>query len=135
VTSAVSASKKRRLLEQDGGRCHYCRCALSVDGVVHPMLTCDHVVPIARGGQRVPANEVASCQACNLAKDDGDGTCTCQRCCDARERWLGYRRPLLRGTSILRAEERARRRSGYGAPSPLRSSLGDVLRPLLEDRG
>ncbi len=45
------------------GICHYCRKKFS-PGV----LTMDHVIPLARGGESIKNNVVPACKACNASK-------------------------------------------------------------------
>lgn len=53
--------KLATLLEQSGGRCTYCKVALTLTSV-----TRDHVVPESRGGREI----VAACWDCNHTKGD-----------------------------------------------------------------
>jgi 5-methylcytosine-specific restriction endonuclease McrA len=46
---------------RDGGTCVYC-------GTRTGPITCDHVVPVSRGGSSTLDNLVTACLACNLAK-------------------------------------------------------------------
>jgi len=46
---------------RDGWTCKYC-------GTRTGPLTCDHVVPVSRGGSSNLDNLVTACLACNLAK-------------------------------------------------------------------
>lgn len=50
---------RAEILERDRDTCTYCG---------RPATHADHVTPRAAGGPDHPANLVASCQACNLAK-------------------------------------------------------------------
>jgi len=45
------------------GVCHWCGRQTGAH-----QLTMDHIVPVARGGQRVKGNVVPSCKDCNTAK-------------------------------------------------------------------
>ena len=56
-----SPVKARRIFDRSGGRCHWCRCELTWDGVWHA----DHVVAIRDGGTNDEENIVASCPDCN----------------------------------------------------------------------
>ncbi|MBV8501943.1 MAG: HNH endonuclease [Paucibacter sp.] len=58
--------RRREVFERSGGRCHYCGCALALDGVWH----IEHQMPQALGGTDVAINLVAACAPCNLAKRD-----------------------------------------------------------------
>lgn len=49
------------VFERDGWCCVYC-------GMRSGTLTCDHVVPVSRGGSSTLDNLVTACLACNLAK-------------------------------------------------------------------
>lgn len=66
-------SAKRRVLQRDGMRCHYCGCEMiSLDRTARPWpsnaATIDHVTPKVNGGETVDDNLVACCYGCNLAK-------------------------------------------------------------------
>lgn len=56
------AKIRHRILERDEWACRYCG---SDDD-----LTCDHVVPLARGGGNDDENLVAACRSCNSSKCD-----------------------------------------------------------------
>ena len=58
--------RRRQVFERSGGRCHYCRFALTLDGRWHV----EHMVPRALGGDDAAGNLVAACAPCNLAKRD-----------------------------------------------------------------
>lgn len=64
-SSSVTGTRRWRkvkalVLERDGYVCAYCG---------GPATTVDHVKPVARGGAEYdPANLVAACESCNLAK-------------------------------------------------------------------
>ena len=49
------------VFERDGWTCVYC-------GTRTGSLTCDHVIPVSRGGSSTFDNLVTACLACNLAK-------------------------------------------------------------------
>ena len=49
------------MFERDGWVCVYC-------GLRTSPLTCDHVLPVSRGGSSTLDNLVTACLACNLAK-------------------------------------------------------------------
>jgi 5-methylcytosine-specific restriction endonuclease McrA len=49
------------VFERDGWCCVYC-------GMRSGTLTCDHVIPVSRGGSSTLDNLVTACLACNLAK-------------------------------------------------------------------
>ena len=55
-----SAWWKRRIA---GGLCHYCG-----RHVGSRALTCDHVIPLIRGGRSIRANMVPACKDCNSRK-------------------------------------------------------------------
>jgi 5-methylcytosine-specific restriction endonuclease McrA len=50
---------RAEVLERDGYTCGYCG---------RPAQEVDHRLPLARGGSDNPANLVAACRCCNLAK-------------------------------------------------------------------
>lgn len=56
-----------RLFRVDGGCCHWCECALSLDLYQDeiPYATIDHVYPLSLGGDSNPTNLVISCAECN----------------------------------------------------------------------
>ena len=58
--------RRREVFERSGGRCHYCDCALTLDGAWHV----EHQLPRALGGSDDIMNLVAACAPCNLAKSD-----------------------------------------------------------------
>lgn len=58
--------RRREIFERSGGRCHYCPQVLTLDGKWHV----EHQMPRALGGEDTPANLVAACVKCNLAKSD-----------------------------------------------------------------
>lgn len=60
---AVSKRLRYEILRRDNHTCRYCG-ATAPDAV----LTIDHVVPVALGGQDVPENLVAACKDCNAGK-------------------------------------------------------------------
>lgn len=51
----------RRLWQEQGGCCAYCKELLTIYHI-------DHVIPIARGGEHVPTNWCLSCPSCNFRK-------------------------------------------------------------------
>lgn len=55
-----SAWWRRRIA---AGRCHYCG-----RDVGPRALTCDHVIPLIRGGRSIRANMVPACKDCNSRK-------------------------------------------------------------------
>lgn len=63
----------RMALEQQGGRCFYCSCALVIprrrcDRGARNAATADHLTPQALGGTEALTNIVAACARCNVAK-------------------------------------------------------------------
>ena len=58
--------RRRAIFWRGGGRCHYCRTALQIDGCWHA----EHQVPLALGGDDAPLNLVPSCPRCNSRKRD-----------------------------------------------------------------
>jgi 5-methylcytosine-specific restriction endonuclease McrA len=64
---------------RDGWSCQYC-------GSRTGALTCDHIVPVSRGGSSTLDNLVTACLACNLAK----ATCT-------PEEWRAHQRQRQQG--------------------------------------
>jgi len=61
--SNSTAWKKLRLriLQRDGYECYWCGAEAN---------TCDHVIPVARGGTDDPENLVAACKRCNFSRQD-----------------------------------------------------------------
>ena len=67
TATARSISRRRReVFDRSQGRCHYCKAVLALDGKWH----IEHMVPRALDGDDKPANLVAACPPCNLAKRD-----------------------------------------------------------------
>jgi 5-methylcytosine-specific restriction endonuclease McrA len=62
---AVPAITRRRLLRRDRHTCAYCGGRFATD-----QLTCEHIVPVSRGGRTTWMNLVAACAACNGRKAD-----------------------------------------------------------------
>lgn len=58
--------RRRAIFAKCDGRCHYCRCVLTLGGEWHV----EHMQPRALGGSHDPHNLVAACVPCNLAKRD-----------------------------------------------------------------
>lgn len=58
--------RRRDIFAKSSGRCHYCASPLQLDGHWHV----EHMLPRALGGADEPANLVAACVPCNLAKRD-----------------------------------------------------------------
>lgn len=56
---------RRRIARQARHRCGYCQTQEVVSGIP---LTLEHIIPKARGGQRVEENLWLSCRMCNEAK-------------------------------------------------------------------
>lgn len=52
---------RQAVFERDGWVCVYC-------GKATGTLTCDHVLPVSRGGSSTLDNLVTACLACNVAK-------------------------------------------------------------------
>jgi 5-methylcytosine-specific restriction endonuclease McrA len=52
---------RQAVFERDGWACVYC-------GKRTGVLTCDHVIPVCRGGSSTLENLVTACEACNRAK-------------------------------------------------------------------
>jgi 5-methylcytosine-specific restriction endonuclease McrA len=50
-----------RILQRDGYQCFWCGEEAN---------TCDHVIPVARGGSDDPDNLVAACKRCNFSRQD-----------------------------------------------------------------
>jgi len=59
----VPAGAAELLLETFGGECAYCDRSAE---------TWDHIEPVARGGQTIPANIVPACASCNSSKKTQD---------------------------------------------------------------
>lgn len=57
--------KRETLFYRDHGICQYCLAELSPTTI-----TCDHVMPKAKGGKHGWDNVVSACKACNAAKSD-----------------------------------------------------------------
>jgi 5-methylcytosine-specific restriction endonuclease McrA len=59
---------RQKLMEMQGGACHYCKRTMTIER--HPKLMCtiDHVVPQAHGGEDTMANYVGACSQCNNAR-------------------------------------------------------------------
>jgi hypothetical protein len=58
--------RRRRIFEEAGGECFYCRSALELDGKWH----IEHRMPRALNGTDAPNNLVAACVSCNMKKRD-----------------------------------------------------------------
>jgi hypothetical protein len=58
--------RRREVFYRCGGRCHYCLRPLELASDWHV----EHQMPQALGGTDEPANLVAACAPCNLAKSD-----------------------------------------------------------------
>ena len=50
-----------RILQRDGWECYWCGAEAT---------TCDHVIPVARGGTDEHDNLVAACKRCNFSRQD-----------------------------------------------------------------
>ena len=50
-------------VEYYGWGCAYCKCELDLK-----TLTCDHQIPLSKGGTNWPSNLVPACRSCNSAK-------------------------------------------------------------------
>lgn len=61
----IPDSVRRKILEQFGYQCAYCRAP---DRLLSVALTIDHIVPINQGGTDSPDNLCAACRHCNEAK-------------------------------------------------------------------
>lgn len=61
---------RRRLVEQQQGRCFYCETAISFYSKRIDSCEIDHRVPKAKGGSDDEENLVAACRACNRGKCD-----------------------------------------------------------------
>jgi 5-methylcytosine-specific restriction endonuclease McrA len=57
------------LFARHGGRCALCstRCELSFEPIP-TQATCDHIIPLSRGGAEDPSNWQLACLKCNAAK-------------------------------------------------------------------
>ncbi len=62
----VVSRRRQEVFARSGGRCHYCRVRLALDGRWHV----EHMVPRALDGGDDAGNLVAACAPCNLAKSD-----------------------------------------------------------------
>jgi hypothetical protein len=63
----VPARMRRDLAEECRHRCGYCLMTEANSGI--PM-TVDHIVPVSRGGETIPANLWLACYRCNEFKAD-----------------------------------------------------------------
>lgn len=61
----VSPTLRRRIAEQAGFQCGYCRTQERVSGIP---LTLEHLIPKAKGGHDDEKNLWLSCRLCNEAK-------------------------------------------------------------------
>lgn len=59
----IISPKRERLWLSQNGICHYCR-----NQIERKNWTVEHLVPISKGGSRIPANEVGACKSCNNAR-------------------------------------------------------------------
>lgn len=62
-----------RMFHEQGGRCHYCGCAMTLPrqepGKQTPdYATKDHVIPASKGGYGLRNNKVLACNACNTER-------------------------------------------------------------------
>ena len=66
--------KLQTLITRFHGRCVYCGAAVTNEpGKPKPSsATCDHFIPLSKGGPNTPRNKVLACFACNQAKGDMD---------------------------------------------------------------
>lgn len=60
VKWAPDKSKRSRIYERDGHRCHYCGS--------NQRLSLDHIIPRSKGGTHEDENLVTCCKSCNSAK-------------------------------------------------------------------
>lgn len=63
---AITGDDVKNLFDSHGWCCYYC----DVQSTDPSVMTLDHVVPFARGGQNTIQNCVPACAACNLSKKD-----------------------------------------------------------------
>lgn len=70
-----TAKWRPRLLEQQGGKCHYCPVALT-----EATATLEHIVPRGFGGPASWYNLVVTCAECNQKRAHGLNLCPCKRC-------------------------------------------------------
>jgi 5-methylcytosine-specific restriction endonuclease McrA len=71
--SNPSAHRKSRLaflMARDNGQCRICGCEVYMGLHDGQSATCDHVVPMSRGGVDHPSNWQLACRRCNRAKGD-----------------------------------------------------------------
>lgn len=68
----ISAGVQWQVYHRDEYRCMYC-------GVRGQPLTCDHFVPMERGGQDDVSNLLACCRRCNKEKGDRDPKRFCEK--------------------------------------------------------
>lgn len=65
MTTGITDAFRKRLRQQVGPRCGYCR---SSSGITGQSLTLEHIIPIARGGDSSEDNLWLSCRRCNEHK-------------------------------------------------------------------
>lgn len=77
TSPSFSLTKRRRILNRDGGTCFYCDRPLHLDGSnwnqrdadeKNGYCVLDHVLPLSAGGKHGDDNLVASCRSCNSSK-------------------------------------------------------------------
>lgn len=61
---------RRRLLNEQDGRCAYCNDPMTMTTGRQDTVTLDHATPTARGGRTEMSNLVGACSRCNNLKGD-----------------------------------------------------------------
>lgn len=67
--SAITKSRRWRLMRRDGFRCRWCGVGADEAGVV---LELDHIIAFSRGGSDDDDNLATACERCNQGKSDSD---------------------------------------------------------------
>lgn len=62
--------KRRQLIAKHKGLCAICGCQVSMREGDPKFATCDHIIPVSKGGPDVPSNWQLACYECNQAKGD-----------------------------------------------------------------
>lgn len=124
---AISKRLRFEILRRDEYTCRY--CGASAPGVV---VTVDHVIPVAMGGQDVPENLVAACRDCNAGKSSStpDASLVAEVGAAARTYMLALQDGFTKLRSLYESEEEyieefestwsgwRRTRTGEGIPRP-----------------
>lgn len=112
-----TATRRRYLLKNGFRNCHWCGTRLG-----RHTLTCEHLVPLSKGGTHRRTNLVAACKPCNAHRgnmDEADYRLKFPKGCPATSRFRSKRNGNGPGLSdpreqlrrrILRAKQRAAER-------------------------